>query len=485
MKYSVRLTLTLCYSTLLAVILALFGGTLYKSVSKSLAKDVDDVLVTQSDGIAEAIYSFWEAQEHEEGVESSVGEEIRKGNFSKILTLWAKETEELETIRPICLLDNQGQRVLASASFNKLKLHLTENALEKAQKADTVFETFQTEDHHIRLITRPVIEGKDVLYFVQVASSLMQMDSSLKRLKLWLWTLIPATVILTSAMGWVLASVAFRPVVKMMRQVRSIHVDSLSRRLDVPDTRDELEQLAKTFNDLLSRLEKAFERLRQFSAAASHELRTPLTVLKGELQVSLRKPRQMQEYQQALTTNLETVNQMICMVEELLILARSEAGTGAVDWKLLEMGDLLKKTCGFWQRAFELKNVSLELTLNDRFCLYGEERLLERLISNLLDNALKYSLAGGKVRVACEKKNNEIILLIKDEGQGISAEELPFIFDLFFSGDHSKESKPQGFGLGLCRWIAEVHRGRIDVSSIQGKGTFVHVWLPEARSLSL
>ena len=234
---------------------------------------------------------------------------------------------------------------------------------------------------------------------------------------------------------------------------------------------------------MLARLESAFKRLRQFSAAASHELRTPLTIIKGELEVALRKPRDPEEYRRVLATQLEAINEIISIVEQLLALAHSEEGERAVEWQKLNLGDLVRQVCHRWQKIIDDKKVHLKILQEKEVEVRGEKRLLERLVANLLDNAVKHTPGGGEVAFEIAEQNHSACLVVKDTGPGISREELPKIFDKFFSravlpGAQESASGGVGLGLGLCRWIVEAHQGQIEVTSVEGQGAKFTVKLP-------
>ncbi len=481
---SLRWTLTLWYIGILALILSVFGWVLHSKVSRNLAQDIDEILISQADGVAEAIFAFWEAQKGEGLNKQTIDQEIEQGGLSKLVSHWAKETGELENGKSIGILTREGMLVSSSQSFLRWNLPLTSLLVEEAKQGSTVYQTLVLKDHRVRCITRPIFEGDHLLYFVQVVNSLNEMDRSLSRLRIWLWSLIPSTLLLTSLMGWFLASLALKPMGKMISQVREIGIEDLSQRVEIPLSEDELKKLAETFNEMLNRIERGFQRLRQFSAAASHELRTPLTVMKGELEIALRKIRNPEEYNRVLQIQLKTLNELVRIVEELLTLARSEVGRGAVEWKSVELTQLVKKVLEYFKTIARDKEIHVEISFQKMIRIHGEERLLERLISNLLDNALRHTPQKGKIKVSCGNLKNEIFLAIEDTGSGIKPEDLPRVFDQFFSQHYMEnpESKerPGGFGLGLCRWIAEVHQGRLEVSSIFGQGAKFIVFFPSS-----
>lgn len=489
---SIRFTLTLWYAGIFAVILCLFGWALHRNVAMSQARDVDKALALRAVAVANAIHSFWEARAGEPGAapgnwqaapSASLNEEVATGRFPALVTQWAQQTGNLETGRPSGILDQNGRILAASSNFAQLPQPFMERALADArQQQRSVYHTVQLPEERIRLVSRPVVEGDHTICFIQAAASLAEADASLKRLRLWLFWLIPFTVAVTSAVGWLLVHQALGPVGQMVTQAQRISAERLERRVNVPRTGDELEWLGTTFNEMLARLERAFRRLRQFSAAASHELRTPLTVMQGELEVALRKPREPEEYREVLRTHLRTIEEMAHTVEELLMLARSEAAGDALEWRPVNLGQLAAQTAEQLGIVAKQKRVRLVVRASEPVWVGGERRLLERVVANLLDNAIRHTPAKGAVTVGAERRGHEACLIVQDTGPGIPPEELSGIFERFFkplsstNGSHST-----GLGLGLCRWIAEAHDGRIEAASSPGEGATFTVWLPAIR----
>ncbi|MGH7197734.1 MAG: ATP-binding protein [Candidatus Omnitrophota bacterium] len=498
---SIRVTLTLWYVGILTAILCAFGWVFYTRVEFHLYRNVDERLVSQADNIAETIYAFWQAEWQVRHKSTLAGQErrltllprvlqreIAKGRFEPLIYRWATETKILETAgRPFRIILPKGKVVISHTGFNQIIASSSIPIVPEPQKLGaTHYQTFLVSGHRVRVITRPVIENKNLLYVVQTAVSLVQEDGALKQLESWLFILIPSIVFVTSLVGWFLATMALRPVGKMITKAQNIRPARLDERVEVPQTSDELQRLAETFNDMLSRLERAFNRMRQFSAAASHELRTPLTVMKGELEVALRKPRDAQEYKRVLDTQLEAIDELVGIVEQLLALARSEEGDAAVEWRPVELGALVEEARQDWRSIAEKKNVELSFRENGKIWVRGEKGLLKRLVSNLLDNAIKHTPLGGRVTVVVEGTSRDARLIVKDTGPGIPPEELPAIFDKFFSrhpaGEQTSPSGGIGLGLGLCRWIAEAHQGRIEVSSAPGQGAAFTLFLPRYAS---
>ena len=489
---SIRLTLTLWYVGILAVILCLFGWILYKSVAANLTSEIDEVLASKADAISDAIFGYfqakWEAKHLIQPSPSSsqaaqlsreIEKEIKTGKFDALVTHWAQEMSELDPSERIRIIDWSGQLLYETRAFTALGIPLTKSAVAEAQRGKTVYETFNLPNWRIRVIVYPIIENGQNLYFVQTASILRQADLSLEQLRTWLLGLIPLTLVFASAIGWFLAKYALKPIGGMIEQAQQIGAEQLHERIYVPKTGDELEQLATTFNDMLARLERTFKRLRQFSAAASHELRTPLTVMKGELEVALRARRDPDEYERVLKTQLEALNEMVGIVEQLLTLARSEEGEEAVEWQPVELKALVRQASEMWRKVADEKGIRLKILAQESVWVRGEKHLLERLVANLLDNAIKHTPSKGFIGLQVWNNEENACFVVQDTGPGIAQDELPKIFDKFFrkssAGDRGRST---GLGLGLCRWIVEAHQGQIEVSSSLGKGTTFTVWLP-------
>ena len=489
---SIRFSMTLWYAAILIVILSLFGGVLYTNVRSNVARDVDRLLVSEADGIGDAITSFGKAELEAKNPHISSQEKITemflanvaRGELPALVGRWVEITDELDTVRPVRIVSIQGKILAFSPSLANWVIPVNAQTLQGVASGKTLYETYRVADsHRVRIATYPILERGRSLFFVQVAISLLQTDASLERLRSWLLWLIPLTAILASLIGWFLASVALRPVGKMIREARKMSESQLHQRIEVPKTGDELQKLGITFNEMLDRFERGFKRLRQFSAAASHELRTPLTVMKGEIELALRKPRTDEEYERVLRNQLHVVNDMARVVEQLLAVAHAEDGELAVQWEVLELEALIRSVAQSFDPIVRDKNISLQVSAERSVRVQGERRLLERLIANLLENAIKHTPPGGRVTLEAVRRGGQSLLIVKDTGTGILAKELPKIFDKFFSPQHSAEGIPStGIGLGLCRWIAEVHKGKIEVSSLPGHGAEFTVSFPAAGS---
>lgn len=307
------------------------------------------------------------------------------------------------------------------------------------------------------------------------------------------------TLIIALSGGFWLADRAMRPVQTITQTARSISETDLSLRLNIRG-KNELAELANTFDEMLARLQIAFERQRQFTADASHELRTPLTIVELEASRALTSRRSGQEYQRALKV-IQSENQfMIRMVNNLLALARMDAGQVALHLEGLDLGDVTLEAIERLAPLAASKGVSLIVNDFPKLIVRGDYQYLGQMLTNLLENAIKYSADFGacvtvEMGTRQDDIGNQAWVRVSDNGPGIAPEHIPHLFDRFYqvdpsrsrpeTGERSQEPASSGTGLGLsiALWIAQAHQGNITVQSELGKGSTFEAMLPTIQSL--
>jgi len=472
-RMSLRIKLSLWYVFFLFIILTSFSFVLYSRVNNTLAQNLDQSLLIEADSLSDVVVSFWENQ----GIDR-YNKKLIQNKLEGLLSRWGNSSKNFDQgflVKAIRLLGANGNTLVISERFQQFSLPLSDLVKQEIKENKVVYETFQR-PLPIRLITFPVIEEGRLIYILQLAVSTKREQNSLASLRWWLLLLVPGAILGSVIFGWLWSGRVMIPLQQIISQSQKINIEDLHQRLKVSHTRDELEDLTLTLNQMLNRLEIAFKRLRQFSAAASHELRTPLTVMKGELEVSLRRARSIGQYKRVLKTTLNSINQMTAIVEQLLLISRVQPGKESWQFQTVNLQKLLEGAVGDFKLLFRKKKMSIHQQIQP-VIVNGEERLLHHLFVNLIENAYKHTPVGGKIKISLKKWKQEIHFVISDSGPGIPPEEFKDLFDQFFKRKNN-DKKSYGIGLGLCRYIVEIHNGQIGVKNLSPRGAQFTVILP-------
>ncbi len=296
--------------------------------------------------------------------------------------------------------------------------------------------------------------------------------------KILVW-LVPLAMLFAIAGGWLLAKLALRPVVGAARTAESISLANLKARLPAYSGKDEFGALVSTLNRMIARLEEGVKRLQQFTQDAAHELRTPLTILRGDLELAYQDENTAEEARAWLQRILDRVIALGQIVDNLMLLARSDSGDYPIHKTRFRLDVAVKEIFEDLQILAEGRPLAVHLQNREPVEFFGDESLVRRLLLNLCDNALKYT-SQGSIELSLKKVDTKIELAISDTGKGIPAEDLPHIFNRFYRVDksHSSASGGSGLGLAICQWIVAAHGGKIEVTSNLEKGTTVRVSLP-------
>ena len=284
--------------------------------------------------------------------------------------------------------------------------------------------------------------------------------------------------------GWWLATRAIRPVEDISAAASRISAGNLSERIATTDPRNELGRLAGVLNSTFARLETAFTQQKQFTADASHELRTPIAVLISEAQTTLARERTNAEYKETIEANLAAAQQMRRLTESLLTLARLEAGHACLPRGRFDLGQKARECVELLPPLAARRRIQLHCDLPATAC-HGDAEQLGQVMTNLLTNAIHYNRDGGEVRVVTPIESGAAIVEVRDTGLGISAEDLPHIFERFYRADKSRSHAEgrSGLGLAISQAIVDAHRGSIAVESELGAGTTFTVRLPTEPNL--
>jgi heavy metal sensor kinase len=318
----------------------------------------------------------------------------------------------------------------------------------------------------------------------------LRVSRSEERLRTQLWEILvvlvlglPLVVGLAGIGGYVLARRALTPIDRLASETRRITADRLHERLSVPNDRDEIGRLAAVINETFARLESSFDQLRRFTADASHELRTPLSVIRGIGESGLAETRTPAEYKEAIGSMLEEVDRLTNLVDTLLRLSRSDAGTIRLSRDVIDLGELTRDVATSLGILAEDRDQIVQLDVADGVSVMADRLVLREAVTNVVDNAIKYSARGATITVRVTTEGHEAVLTVADEGPGIPVEHRERIFDRFFRLDEARSRDEGGTGLGLAiaRLLAELQGGRIAVESTAGRGSRFTLWLPSAE----
>ncbi len=454
---SIRFRLTLWYFAILAAILVLFSAGIYFTQRRTLDANLNDSLRTRAT-LINGLIDYDASGSPTLDLPSNPNDPSLGESFQKLI-------DPTGTV----LFDN-------SAAFGHLPID--PSAFQEARTGGEHVGTLGSGDAQARVLTAPVSQNGRVVGILQIGQSTADLNSTMHSLLLILVIGIPASLVLASFGGWWVSSRALSPIDHVTTLAKEITGHDLSRRLnlDLPD--DEVGRLARTFDEMIARLDALFQRQRQFTADASHELRTPLTAIRGQIDVALTRPRDANEYQRVLAAVNDQVDRMTRLVGGLLMLARSDAGALPLQREPVAVRGLVESIANQIEPLAIAKGMAVVVEAGDPSTVSGDGDLLVQLLLNLADNAVKYT-DRGTIGVGWRTHEDDVEIFVRDTGLGIPADHLPRIFERFHRVDDARSRQRGGAGLGLAigKWIAEAHGGQLRVES-SGAGSAFTVTLP-------
>jgi heavy metal sensor kinase len=468
---SLSFKLTLWYIVILGGIIVLAGIFQYQSFKDSLLDELDAKLLE----IADETYETWarkRGMSWEEAIQETTGKFQSYRPLIQLVKLQEKEREKIEEVIHTISIE-EGSFLFDLRTYCRA---------DRSDIDNLIFLTHSEEKlgaYPLRTILFPV-RGPNI---VQVGISLENTELDLRRLMIIMILAGAGLMLLASLGGNFIIRKALKPVKSVVQTAKDITADDLSLRIEAGQRQDEIGELVETFNDMISRLEKSVKKIKQFSGDVSHELRTPLTIIRGEIEVLLRKERSRDEYQKTLKSTLEESTYLERIIDDLLFLSRIEALEKKEFDKSVQLDEILLKAVECQELAAKKKNISFDIKKVEPAKIKGEEILLERMVTNIIDNAIRYSPSGSKVEVSLDKKERTATLQVQDTGIGIPEESLPLIFDRFYVVDKSRFKETGGLGLGLSivKQVADGHGAKIEVESEVNKGTSFLVRFPDVK----
>lgn len=333
----------------------------------------------------------------------------------------------------------------------------------------------------IRQIQVPLVDDNKIIGHVIVAMSLDDATMILTNLKNILLIAFPLILVVLFLIARLIAGRSIKPVTSIIETSSTITRDNLSSRIQLPNNKDELYTLSETINDLLDRIENAIKREKQFTSDASHELRTPLAVIKGTMEVLIRKPREKQEYEEKINFCIKEVDRLNNLVDQLLLLARFENQKQNIRNEQVYLNSLILDTIARFSVKIKEKKITIVANFQEDYYIKSDTYLVSIILSNIISNAIKYSNKSGKIDVELKKDKENVYCSISDNGIGIVAEDLEKIFNSFYRSDVSNhpEIKGTGLGLSIVERLCNLLKIDIDITSEEDVGTTIILNFPK------
>jgi signal transduction histidine kinase len=450
-SYKNRIAFNYILSTGLLISVVFF--VIYKIINFSVNNHINDDIQT-------------EVEKHLEEIEID-----RNNTYLIQVDQWRAREHNTVNVNPVFVqfLDINDKLIDKSPNLKGLQLKLYKYQLDN-QFIDTYLNK-----KPIRQIQVPLFDEKKIVGHLFVAMSLDDATMILTNLRNTLYIAFPLILIVLFLIARLIAGRSIKPVTMITETSRRITKDNLKDRIVLPQNKDELYVLSKTINDLLDRIENAVEREKQFTSDASHELRTPLTVLKGTLEVLIRKSRTQAEYEDKIKYSITEVNRLNNLVDQLLLLARFENQKQSLRIEKVYLNALILDILTLYSGKINTKKITINHSFSKDYFIESDNYLVSIIISNIISNAIKYSEEQSEISIILSKKERKTICTISDNGIGIAAEDLDKIFNPFYrsSPTNHPEIKGSGLGLSIVKKIAQLLHTKFEIKSEINHGTIV------------
>jgi heavy metal sensor kinase len=380
------------------------------------------------------------------------------------------------------ILDKDGRPLYTSKDFQEIGYESKDRVLVNARAGKETREKIQSPKRRrpYRIISTPVYKNGELTVIIQLGTHLRFVRKNLLHFRNNILIALPIILVLGTMGGWILARRSLSPIGYIASKTRSVSSQNLSERLTPRGAGDEMDDLIGTINGMIARLESSFKRMAEFTADASHELKTPLCALRGEAELLLSKQRTTEEYEEGLAHFIERFDHLNRMINDLILLSRSDSSEVELNMVPLRLDFLIQDIVNLFQILAEQRNIVLRIDPCQETAVMGDKMRLQQLLTNLIDNAVKFTPEGGSIRIRVERDGDYVNVKVADTGIGIPKEEQENIFKRFYRVDKSRSKETGGVGLGLSivEWIAHAHHGRIEVDTESQKGSTFTVYLP-------
>ncbi len=340
-----------------------------------------------------------------------------------------------------------------------------------------VFETITIPQRKEKVRILYAVLGPSIV--LQVGQAMESYSRFLDAFKGIFITTMTFLIVVAAGVGWFMARQAVSDVEAVTRTAQKISGGTLEERVPVKARGDEIDQLAITFNQMLDRIQVLLTEIKEMGDNMAHDLRSPITRIRGIAEVTLTTGKSLAEYEAMAANTIEECDRLLDMINTMLMISKAETGVGHLTREEIDLPGVIQEACRLFEPTAEDKEITLSCDVTEGNRFIGDSRMIQRMLSNLLDNAIKYSLPGGSVAISIAKSDAQVAVSIRDTGIGISSKDLPHIFERFYRCDQSRSQTGIGLGLSLARAIARAHGGDITATSAPNEGSTFTIILPK------
>lgn len=489
---SFKFRLTLGYAFMMTVFLAGFAFLMYTELSRTLYRDVERNMYAEVQNIEEGILSSFQERRDAKFTRPP---EIQKGTLAfppefqaeitQAIRDWEKKQRRIT--RSLFLVRILGlDRSLIGSNLGGWERDILFPDYERdsvlMEKGDS-YQTIYFQKNPVRLYYHLVGYQGRPFFIIQIAKPLYEIEKTLKRLGFIIILIVPLGVALAWVAGWFLAKRFLSPVDCMIQQARKITAAYLNSRLSRTNTHDELDRLAETLNEMIDRLEASTRAVQEFSSNVSHEFKTPLAIIRGEIDLALRRSRSQEDLQRTIGVVSEEVNGLIRLVDDLMLLVRNDAKQLSLQMKRLTLTPILEQVYRLYQERARQAGVEMIFEGAADAEVLGDEIYLKRLFTNLVDNAIKFTEPGGRVLVGIGASGSrKAVVKVEDTGIGIDPKTLENLGTRFYRSDQARSKEGAGLGISIVKAICAAHHGSLRFEGAPKKGTRVLVEFPILES---
>lgn len=488
---SVKFRLTLWYTLVLTLFLLLFSYLMRIELERTLYRDADRTLATEAQKISDSMQDFlardipkmdispesWYAGTHKPLLNA------QRTILLDMLSAWEYATADYLTRNPLLIRIAGLDDTQLASNLKGWQKDIIFPSLERDSvfmEKGSSYQTIHFRGRPVRLYYATVFYENQPVFVLQTGTSLHEARNVLKRLTFVLSIMIPLAILIACLAGWFLAKRSFEPVDDMISQARSITAAYLKSRLPRSHAGDELDRLAETLNQMIDRIESSTRAVQEFSSDVSHELKTPLAIIKGEIDLALRRARSAEELIKTLNSIEGEVDELIRLVDDLMILVRNDAQQLKIQKVRVSLSDLFIAVMERFKKRAQDKQVQLSAGEIQQAHISGDAVYLKRIFSNLIDNAIKFTPAGGSVTADILTDGTTASIHVTDTGMGIHPDIQQKVFSRFYRSDEARSYEGAGLGLNIVKALCDAHGATVSIESKIGFGSKISVKFPLA-----